>query len=397
MAEEIKLPKNIRQIGEREEKVKIYMEDYVNTYIRRLKVGSDEKPRVGILVGTRQAETERPYLFIIGALEVYGSYMEEGAVRINEMTWAAVYDKLDKFFPQRAICGWFYCCREEEEADLRTLFSTHDMYFRGGDKVLFLYRENEEENFYLGRISSFEKLKGFNIYYERNEQMQDYLISVNPQRHIEEPKEEPVMQNFRSVMQQQKEKSQQRKSSGFAASAAMLLLATAVVTGSYMLKNNKLEAVFSDNVEQTFPSGSGTSVSGSGISESGGSSGESAPSTQGQPGESQGVVIEEVPGNVFPTEAPSTETPTEAPTEAPETQAPDPQPEQTAPPETNAPETPPATEAAAVSTYIVQSGDTLSIISKKIYGDDKHVQALCDANGITNPDFLYVGQELTLP
>ena len=31
MAEEIKLPKNIRQIGEREEKVKIYMEDYVNT------------------------------------------------------------------------------------------------------------------------------------------------------------------------------------------------------------------------------------------------------------------------------------------------------------------------------------------------------------------------------
>ena len=164
-----------------------------------------------------------------------------------------------------------------------------------------------------------------------------------------------------------------------------------------MLKNNMLEAVFSDNVEQTFPSGSGTSVSGSGISESGGSSGESAPSTQGQPGESQGVVIEEVPGNVFPTEAPSTETPTEAPTEAPETQAPDPQPEQTAPPETNAPETPPATEAAAVSTYIVQSGDTLSIISKKIYGDDKHVQALCDANGITNPDFLYVGQELTLP
>ena len=68
MAEEIKLPKNIRQIGEREEKVKIYMEDYVNTYIRRLKVGSDEKPRVGILVGTRQAETERPYLFINGAL-----------------------------------------------------------------------------------------------------------------------------------------------------------------------------------------------------------------------------------------------------------------------------------------------------------------------------------------
>lgn len=31
-----KLPKNIRQIGERDQVVKLYIEDYVNTYLKRL-------------------------------------------------------------------------------------------------------------------------------------------------------------------------------------------------------------------------------------------------------------------------------------------------------------------------------------------------------------------------
>lgn len=31
-----KLPKNIRQIGERDQMVRLYMEDYVNTYLKRL-------------------------------------------------------------------------------------------------------------------------------------------------------------------------------------------------------------------------------------------------------------------------------------------------------------------------------------------------------------------------
>ena len=32
-----KLPKNIRQIGERDKVLKLYLEDYVNTYLKRLR------------------------------------------------------------------------------------------------------------------------------------------------------------------------------------------------------------------------------------------------------------------------------------------------------------------------------------------------------------------------
>lgn len=48
-------------------------------------------------------------------------------------------------------------------------------------------------------------------------------------------------------------------------------------------------------------------------------------------------------------------------------------------------------------TYVVQSGDSLSSISKKFYGDYSHVQEIADANGIDNPDIVYAGKVIELP
>lgn len=47
--------------------------------------------------------------------------------------------------------------------------------------------------------------------------------------------------------------------------------------------------------------------------------------------------------------------------------------------------------------YIVEQGDTLAIISKKMYGDISHVDAICKMNGLTNGNLIYVGQKLVLP
>ena len=41
-----KLPKNIRQIGERDDMVRLYMEDYVNTYLKKLDPRSGQDLRV---------------------------------------------------------------------------------------------------------------------------------------------------------------------------------------------------------------------------------------------------------------------------------------------------------------------------------------------------------------
>ena len=49
-----KLPKNIRQIGERDKVLKLYLEDYVNTYLKRLQPLKGSDLRVGLLLGSRE-------------------------------------------------------------------------------------------------------------------------------------------------------------------------------------------------------------------------------------------------------------------------------------------------------------------------------------------------------
>ena len=47
--------------------------------------------------------------------------------------------------------------------------------------------------------------------------------------------------------------------------------------------------------------------------------------------------------------------------------------------------------------YVVEEGDTLAMISKKIYGDLSHTDAICKMNGLADGNLIYVGQKLLLP
>ncbi len=47
--------------------------------------------------------------------------------------------------------------------------------------------------------------------------------------------------------------------------------------------------------------------------------------------------------------------------------------------------------------YEVKRGDTLYLISQKIYGDTAHVKKICEINQITNPDNIRYGQKIILP
>ena len=47
--------------------------------------------------------------------------------------------------------------------------------------------------------------------------------------------------------------------------------------------------------------------------------------------------------------------------------------------------------------YIVQKGDSLVGICRKIYQTTAVMDKICEANGIDNPDAIYEGQYLTLP
>ncbi|HEY0162421.1 MAG TPA: LysM peptidoglycan-binding domain-containing protein [Edaphobacter sp.] len=55
-----------------------------------------------------------------------------------------------------------------------------------------------------------------------------------------------------------------------------------------------------------------------------------------------------------------------------------------------------ATTGGDTQAYTVKSGDNLSKISKLFYGTPNKYTEIAHANGISNPDLIKVGQELTL-
>lgn len=66
-------------------------------------------------------------------------------------------------------------------------------------------------------------------------------------------------------------------------------------------------------------------------------------------------------------------------------------------PAESAPEPGAAPAAPAAQEYVVVSGDTLSAISQRFYGDANHYMKIAQANGIANPDYIQVGQKLVIP
>ena len=67
------LPKNIRQIGERDEVVRLYVEDYVNTYLKQVYPSGGPGLRVALMLGNSDPQQEVPCLFVDGALDGGGA------------------------------------------------------------------------------------------------------------------------------------------------------------------------------------------------------------------------------------------------------------------------------------------------------------------------------------
>ena len=82
-----KRPKNIRQIGERDDIVRVYGEDYVNTYLKRLFPAGGQDLRAGILLGSTEEHGSLTYVFIDGALEMEGVTEEGEKVVFSEEAW----------------------------------------------------------------------------------------------------------------------------------------------------------------------------------------------------------------------------------------------------------------------------------------------------------------------
>ena len=86
--ESFNLPKNIRQIGIPNEKYRIYIEDYVYTFLKKIaeKAEEEEKGAAAVFTGEIKWNSGTGYLFIRGALTAEAGEISEAERRLSSIS-----------------------------------------------------------------------------------------------------------------------------------------------------------------------------------------------------------------------------------------------------------------------------------------------------------------------
>lgn len=103
----VKLPNNIRQVGTPGEKIKIYIEDYVMTYLNQITGEKPAEQKMALLLGEKVQKENTDIYFISAAMAVVPVEWKEDQFKLSSDEWAALYDRIDQYFKNKHILGWF--------------------------------------------------------------------------------------------------------------------------------------------------------------------------------------------------------------------------------------------------------------------------------------------------
>ena len=370
---DIRRPKNIKQIGDVSSNRKIYIEDYAFTYINSVAYQTPEDEQAGVLLGEVQKSDEEKCLFIKGVIRAKTPENEtKQGIVFNEKIWEKIYAEIEKFFPDLEVVGWFAAMPGITQERFLYLKKLHMDNFSGGMKTMYLVNTcDKEENFYLYENGELKKQKGYVCFYERNYEMQEYMLERRERKPIESPEKDKVMKSIRSIIQEKEEMRQRRKNSVFLYGISSFMAVVVLVIGINLLNSYEKMKKFDTSL-------SNIALEISNISEK-----EKSIQTS-----DNSVSANKISGDVYPTEA-ETES-----TESRSTQS---QTEQSQT-EKQAESAEMVKEAdAAQTTYIVKKGDTIMSICKKYYGNTEKLNEIIAVNNIEDADKLYIGQEIKLP
>lgn len=384
---ERQLPKNVRQIGNVSDTPKIYVEDYVDTFFAQLCEKVVDKPKGAFLIGDFQRIQNEEYVYIYGAIQMHDLRMEGMEYVLDDETWKSAYEDCKQYFDDGEMLGWFVASPDGIKVPDNSVVNLHKKSFPKENTVLIIKDAHEqEESYYVHKFNDLMEIAGHFTYYEKNPNMQNYMISTRKKNGVSpsETVEDRAAKDFRSIVRSREERTRQRRANRlmYAVSACLVLMVIAM--GVAMINNfdkmksvqTALDALSNETTQEEVLETSGLVVA--------------ADTDDVNAGESvdEGAAENEAEGQADPGADIVLDTGEDANLESVDAEL-----------EPNGPSTEQgdSSENGSDGVYVVEEGDTLAIISRKMYGDISHVDSICAMNGLENGNLIYIGQKLLLP
>lgn len=387
---ERQLPKNVRQIGNVSDNPKIYVEDYVDTYLNQLREKAREQPVGVILTGELLKLEDENAVFVSGAVQMKEVKTNGNDIEITDEIMKEAKEEAARFFPECRIVGWGIIEDGSPMSRNREVKRIQEKEF-AEEWNLFLWKNarEQEEVFYAYKFGEIMQMGGHYIYYEKNPEMQNYMINTRRENGVtpSEVVEDRATKDFRSAVRQRMEIKEQSQSSKLLYATSALLVVVVLAIGVSMMNNfERMESVQQSLEQLASAKGTEAKVDDNAQVNDQRVNGENENQINAQ---SEGQNQEETKGNQnSETVAASGSVKASSDTKK----------SNDAKSEGTVPEVSTVQEQLSQSDYYtVKKGDTLASISKKTYGDTGHVEAICKMNGLSDGNLIFIGQKLLLP
>lgn len=358
---ERKFPKNVRQVGNVSDIPKIYLEDYVDTYLDQLRSRAKEEPTGALLLGENAVVEGLECVCITGAVRIEEVSEENGEICISDPAREAALRECAEYFPGRDVVGWALAAPGRPLVLSGSMVQIHEQLGLKKNSIFIMKHPEEDEEIYFAyKFHELMQMGGYYIFYEKNPDMQNYMINTRKQIGVtpSEVVEDRAAKNFRSAVKEKLEAQEQRSNSHLVYLTSVLLVVVVLAIGISAMNNyDKMNSVQS-SIETLSKSVQGSSEN--------------------------TVTAEEDVTTDQQEEQPDDADASDAAADTGDVQ----------------------TEDTGVSIqegesgeeyYTVQRGDTLDKISLKLYGTTDEAEAICKMNGLTDGNLIFIGQKLLLP
>lgn len=352
----MELPKNVTQVGNPNKMTKVYIEDYVISYLKQMNAVADNK-RLGVALYGKKNTEDTSYYFIYGACKL--DYLNRESKRLSSTQMQELEN-----------------VRQIHFADLESV----GYVILTGESIDGIYLLEREGSHYVG---------GYSCFYEKNDSMLSFMLE---NRGAKYQPETVAQEKYMEVKSRQEDRRRLYEENTSRTKSSFPVLQT-ICAAMFMVLC--LSAVFYTRLEN------GQAPLPEGVSNYLASVFEANNTPQPKENESVSTLVagEELAQEIQK-ENMDQEAMAEASANAVETPAPTPEltPEPTAEPTPMpTPEPTPEPTPVPVVEYVICPGDTLISICKNYYGDEKLVSRVCEVNDIANPDNICIGQKIVLP